>query len=207
MPGVFHQPTRRDAARNRARLLSAADRLFSVRTDVTLTDVAREADVGVGTVYRHFPTRDELINALSAERLSEAVEIARTAAAEPDGWRGLSRFLEESLALQVRNGWLRALVEVGGCDNDRMDRARDAIAPLIEQITARARAQRSLRAEVEASDITLIQLALLAVLDATRDTSPDRYRRHLGFLLAGIRADGADAPPTVSLMAPVSPAG
>ncbi|WP_280508710.1 hypothetical protein [Nocardia flavorosea] len=78
-----------------------------------------------------------------------------------------------------------------------MDRAREDIARLIEQITARARAQGSLRPEVEAADITLIQLALLAVLDATRDTSPDSYRRHLGFLLAGIRTDGAGPQPTV----------
>ncbi|MFF9041525.1 TetR/AcrR family transcriptional regulator [Streptomyces sp. NPDC014892] len=190
MPDALHQPVRRDVARNRARLLSAASRLFSVRTDVTLTDVAREADVGVGTVYRHFPTLDDLIDALGSERLGEAVQIARTAAADPDGWRGLTRFLEESLALQAQNGWLRALVKTGECENEQMDQAREDIAPLIEQMTARARAQGSLRPDVEACDITLVQLALLAVLDATRDTSPDRYRQHLAFLLAGIRADG-----------------
>ena len=181
-------PSRKDAARNRVLLLQAAERLFARSIDVSLKDVAREANVGVGTAYRHFPTRDDLINALGAERLGEALSLARAAASEPDGWEGLVRFLEDSMAMHARNGCLRGLVAPGACSSPMVAETREAIAALVQLILTRAHEQGTLRSGTDAADVQLIQVGLLAVVDATRETDLDRYRHHLRTILDGLRA-------------------
>ncbi|SNY38483.1 TetR/AcrR family transcriptional regulator [Paractinoplanes atraurantiacus] len=186
-------PTRKDAARNRARLLKAALELFGTQTDVTLKDVARQAGVGVGTVYRHFPTKEDLLDALTSDQVTLAVDIAREAAAESDGWQGLTRFLEESMRLQVENGCLRCVVDTGEPFSPVIAEARETIASLVQQIVAKAQQQGTLNADLDATDINLMLLALVAVLDATRATSPDRYRHQLALLLDGMRAENRQA--------------
>ncbi|PHP51723.1 TetR/AcrR family transcriptional regulator [Actinomyces ruminis] len=109
MPSAAVTPTRKDAARNRAKLLASAERLFSAEgLAVTLKDVARDAGVGVGTVYRHFPTKDALVAALFAEQLQQEVERARATAQAGDAWRALVDYLEQTMRLQASNRGLRA---------------------------------------------------------------------------------------------------
>lgn len=106
-----NQPTRKDAARNRVRLLDAAEQLCATEgLEVTLKHVARQAEVGVGTVHRHFPTEDDLLDAIFADRSTSAADSARAAASDLDGWRGLVRHLEESMRMQAHNCGLRGLV-------------------------------------------------------------------------------------------------
>src|SRR3954470_3515659 len=100
-PTVFLVATlRRDAERNRRRILEAARRGFAERgLGITLDEIARLAGVGVGTVYRRFPNKELLIDALFEERIGEVVALARAAAGDEDAWRGLSRFLEGAVDL------------------------------------------------------------------------------------------------------------
>src|SRR3954466_15110906 len=99
---IVQRPLRADAARNRARLLAAAKTVFAERgLDATMDEVARRAGVGVGTAYRRFRNRDDLIAALFEERLDEFMEILDTALADPDPWRGLSAFLERWMEMQA----------------------------------------------------------------------------------------------------------
>src|ERR1700757_188784 len=85
---------RPDARRNRAAVLAAAKRLFAEEgLDAQMPDVARAAKVGVGTVYRHFPTKDDLIAALVAERFERLAEKAREGAQADDPWEGISGFI------------------------------------------------------------------------------------------------------------------
>src|SRR5690242_16787206 len=84
------KPLRADAERNRQRLLDAARELFAERgLEVTLDDIAERAGVGVGTAYRRFASKDDLIDALFEQELAGIVEIADAAAAHEDAWEGL----------------------------------------------------------------------------------------------------------------------
>src|SRR3954449_11052411 len=91
---------RKDAERNRQRIVDAATELFAERgLAVTLNDIAHHADVGVGTVYRRFPDKDLLIDALFEERVQEMLDLAEESLACEDAWQGLVSFLEGSLEL------------------------------------------------------------------------------------------------------------
>src|SRR5919199_5927994 len=101
MTDVPARELRKDAARNRQRLLDAASELFAARgLDVTLNDIAHYAGVGVGTAYRHFANKDEVIDALFEQRLQGVAALAQQALQEPDAWTGLVTFLEGSLDMQ-----------------------------------------------------------------------------------------------------------
>ena len=89
------RPLRRDAERNRQRILHAAAEVFTQRgLDATLDDVAREAGVGVGTVYRRFPDKESLVAELFADRIDAMVGVAEQALAAPDPWQALVSYLE-----------------------------------------------------------------------------------------------------------------
>src|SRR3954471_24303008 len=95
------RPLRRDAERNRQRILAAAGELSTERgLRVTLDDIAHHAGVGVGTVYRRFPDKEVLIDALFEQRLERMRATAEQALADPDPWNGLVRFFERGCELQ-----------------------------------------------------------------------------------------------------------
>src|SRR6059036_2995127 len=105
------QPLRRDAERNRQRILEAARELFAERgLGVTLNDMAHHAGVGVGTVYRRFPDKARLIDELFEQRLEEFVELMQAALDDPDPWQGFAAFLERALELQAADRGLRELI-------------------------------------------------------------------------------------------------
>jgi AcrR family transcriptional regulator len=188
MPDVMQSPTRKDAARNRARLLEAAAQLFAADAlDVTLKDVARQAGVGVGTVYRHFPTKDELVDALFAEHLDREIERARAMAQEPDAWDGLVRYIEETMVIQASNRGLRALMCPTGSVHDIVRECKAVINPYVEQMVDAAHRQGTLRPDCTARDIAHLQVALVGIMDASPG-APELYRRHLAFFLDGVRA-------------------
>src|SRR5689334_9580535 len=126
------RPLRRDAARNRQRILQAAREVFAERgLGVTLDDIADRAGVGVGTVYRRFADKEALIDALFEERIDELASIAEDALAEGDGWEGLVSFLDRSLAMQAADRGFKDIVTSGTHGRARVAEARARIAPLI----------------------------------------------------------------------------
>ncbi|MDX6618207.1 MAG: hypothetical protein QOK36_593, partial [Gaiellales bacterium] len=105
------RPLRRDAARNRERILAAAGEVFATRgLEVTLDDIAHHAGVGVGTVYRRFPDKEGLIDALFEERIAAIAALAEEAAAHEDPWAGLVFFFERSLTEQAADRGLKQLL-------------------------------------------------------------------------------------------------
>ncbi len=181
---------RKDAEANRQRLLAAASELFAERgLEVTLNDIARHAGVGVGTAYRRFANKEEVIDALFQQRLDEVITLAGHALEDPDPWHGLVTFLEQSLRMQREDRGLKDLVSRPDLGRHRMNESRDRIAPLIEEMVARARDQGTLRPDFEGTDAIFIQVALAAVMDSTRSAAPDLYRRYLAIFLDGLRAD------------------
>lgn len=195
------RPLRRDAARNRDRLLAAARELFAERgLDVTLNDVAHHAGVGVGTAYRRFANKEEVVDALFEESLERVAAAARDALAEPDPWLGLVGFLERSLHLQFGDRGLTQVMNDPALGQERVGEARTRIAPLITALVERARAAGVVRADLEQTDVVLLQVALAAVVEATRGVEPELYRRYLALVLDGIRADRALTPLPVAAL-------
>ena len=191
MDDLTDRPLRKDAERNRQRLLAAAAELFAQRgLDVTLNDVAHHAGVGVGTAYRRWANKEQLIDELFAQRLEEIVALAETALKDPDAWHGFTSFLEGSLRMQLEDRGLKDLLSNPMLGDERVNQSRDRIAPLVEAIVERARASGDLRPEFTATDAIFMQVALHGVMDSTRATDPELYRRYLTMFLDGVRADG-----------------
>lgn len=183
---------RRDAELNRRRLLDAAAELFAERgLDATLNDIAHHAGVGVGTAYRRFANKAEILDALFDERLSEVTAHAGAALENPDAWDGFVDFLENSLTMQLDGRGVTVLLNNPYLGDDRVQEARDRVAPLVEQIVERAKQQGTLRPDFEPTDAIHIQIALSAVIDLSRETEPTLYRRYLTMFLDGLRTDRA----------------
>jgi AcrR family transcriptional regulator len=184
------RPLRRDAEENRQRLLTAAGELFAQRgLDVTLNDIAHHAGVGVGTAYRRFANKEEVIDALFEQRLDEVADVATQALDDPDAWHGLTTFLERSLRMQLDDRGLTQLLNNPQLSQHRINQARDRIAPLVNAIIDRAKTQGALRPDADGTDAIFIQVALTAVMDSTREVEPTLYRRYLTIFLDGMRAD------------------
>src|SRR3954447_9838578 len=94
---VSDRPLRRDAERNRQRILTAAGELFAQRgLSVTLDDIARHAGVGVGTVYRRFPDKEQLIDALFEQRMEASRKIRTRAMGYSSTWQALVFWIERA---------------------------------------------------------------------------------------------------------------
>jgi AcrR family transcriptional regulator len=190
---------RRDAAENRERLLQAAADLFSEEgLGVTLNDIAHRAGVGVGTAYRRFANKDEVIDALFEQQMTAVATVAETALADPDAWNGLLTFLEQALHMRHGDRGLNQIMNNPALGDARVQEVVDRIAPTLARLVEKAKAQGVVRPDLDQTDLIFIQLGLSAIIDATRGVAPELYRRYLVFFLDGIRTDRSSfTPPPV----------
>ena len=179
---------RRDAERNRHQILVAARRLIAERgLGVGYEEIAREANVGVGTVYRRFPDRQALYYELFHDRVDAVVALAEEALAVEDPWLGLCQFMERDFELQVTDRGLREFL-LGRADSIALRRlAGVRITPLVVALVERASAAGRLRPDVGNGDIAMILTMVGALMDASIDVAPDLWRRYLAMLLDGIQ--------------------
>src|SRR3954471_1714241 len=159
MPEATARSLRKDAAQNRERLLAAARELFAERgLNVTLNDIAHHAGVGVGTAYRRFANKEEVIDALFEQRLRDLAAVAEDALQDPDAWHALVSFLERSLDMQFGDRGLNEIMNAPILGLDRIRAARDRIAPLITKLVERAVRDGAVRPDLDQSDLIFIQL-------------------------------------------------
>ncbi len=183
------RPLRRDAERNRQRILDAARELFAEHgLGVTLNDIAHHAGVGVGTVYRRFPDKAQLIEELFEQRLEDLVGLASAALDEPDAWHGLKTFLRRALELQANDRGVKDLITASTDGLDRVAKIRSRLLPIGLELVSRAREAGQIRTDIAAQDLPVIQLMLSTLIDASRDVSPDLWRRYLGIITRGLSA-------------------
>lgn len=196
------RPLRRDAELNRRRILQAAASAFAEGgLSVTMDEIARCAGVGVGTVYRRFPDKEVLIEALFEQRLDELVVLAEEALAVEDAWEGIVRFFESFIAVQAGDRGLKEVVLGTAHGQDRVRHARGRIAPVVTSLIERAQAQGELRPDVVGTDLGLVQFMVASLIDYTHDVEPDVWRRQLAIVLDGLRTrrDGPTPLPTPPL--------
>jgi AcrR family transcriptional regulator len=183
---------RSDAKRNRERLVASARELFAVSgVDVPAREVARRAGVGVGTLYRHFPTRADLVDAVLAESFEELIALAQASLAEPDAWLGFTRFVQDALVLHGLNRGLKDVVETHAHGDARAQAMRRTLRPLVARLVERAQADGSLRKDFTPQDIALVFWSSDRVHELAGGVAPELWRRQLAFMFDGLRATNA----------------
>ena len=150
-------------------MASARELLASEGVDVSVDEITRHAGLGMGTLYRHFPTQEELVDAVLEDAFAELVELAEQAAAAEDAWAGLTGFMEQALASHAANRGLKDVLATH--EHGAGDRAmRERIQPLLRSRSS-AQAQGALRADFTAEDLSLVFWAARA-----RDRDHRRHR-------------------------------
>lgn len=179
---------RKDAERNRQRVLTAARELFAAKgMEATLNDVAHHAGVGVGTVYRRFATKEELVEAIFEDGIAEVVCLAETALQQENSWDGFVWFVERQCELAATDRGLREMIYSKAYGGDRVDCAREELVPLVSKLVERARADGHLRTDIESSDTPIIGLLAGTVSEWAGHVDPELWRRYVALLLEGMR--------------------
>jgi AcrR family transcriptional regulator len=194
-----HGALRADARRNREAILIAARKAFALRgLDTSLEDIAKCAGVGSGTLYRHFPTRDDLVTAVFRDRLIEMAEVVGEAREDPDPWRGFAASVARVCCAQAEDRGLAAIFAIGHDTKELADlrnRAYHGLKELIELAKAGGR----LRADFTAEDIAVLLMANAGVIERAGPAAAHASERFVALALDGFRAEGATtAPPAVS---------
>ncbi|HEY2203657.1 MAG TPA: helix-turn-helix domain-containing protein [Pseudonocardia sp.] len=189
---------RRDAERNRRLLIEAAREILREQgLDAPLDEIARRAGVGNATLYRRFPTRDELYEAVFADAGEQLREIGDRVLGIEDGWAALTSYLDEVCAF--------ISTDRGVCDlmAERMPRSpvlneiRLLADRIVQALLDRAQAQGSVRSDIGLTDLLFVLCTLQRVIPASAAVSPDAWRRHLALTMDGLRPHpGSTLPPT-----------
>lgn len=186
---------RKDAAANRERLLAAALDLFARHgSDVSLNEVARHAGVGIGTAYRRFANKEELMAALFTSALDTLESFAHEALDTPNAWDGIVGFIERSLDLQFGDRGLNVIMSHPDLADEQVAQARTRIAPLLQDLVDKAKQQGVVRPDLEQSDLVFLQAGLASIRNRSEGIEPELYRRYLAIFLDGIRPDGPCTP-------------
>ncbi|MEO6885776.1 MAG: helix-turn-helix domain-containing protein [Jatrophihabitantaceae bacterium] len=175
---------RRDAAQNRQRLIDAAGEAFAEHgLHVAVEQIAQQADVGMGTLYRHFPTKQALIDELVGAIRRQLLALAEQAAERPDG-QGLAALMYAAGELQAaRSGCLAQLWNTSQAELSAVTEFRRIVA---EQL-ALAKQHGLARDEITPTDISLAMWSLRGVIEMTHSGAPLAWRRYLEVHIAGLR--------------------
>jgi len=184
-PSSSGRPLRADARRNRERILDAARCACAEHgASVQMDDVARGAGVGVGTVYRHFPTKEALIEAIVVEKYRAAIENARAALDIEDPWTGFAELLRRNAANMAHAATLRdAYARLHGDAVPAAVEGQAELQAVAGQVLARAQQAGVVRDDVTVDDIAVLMSGLRASMERPGET----WRRHLELLLDGLR--------------------
>lgn len=181
------QPRRRDARQNRERLLTEARTLFATNgVDASLEEVARRAGVGVATLYRNFPSRDDLIRVLYDLALAELLTARDEIVAAPTAWDGIVVFMErvsEWLVADPSLPWI--LQRMSALDPGY--RPAVAFDSTIKPLVAQAKRDGDLRPEVDSVDL-MILVTMVGALGPAGTDYAGQWRRQLSIVIDGLRA-------------------
>ena len=181
------RPLRADAQRNRARVLAAAERVFAERgTTASTEEVARAAGVGVGTLFRHFPSKEALLQALVVERLARVAADAREHATSPDPGAAFFDFFDAVVrGSTTKLELVDALAELGIHQNEAVAPVAAEVTQALAALLRQAQRAGAVRKDIGVRDV----IALLAGASQARRYAPDD--RPLAVILDGLRVPGA----------------
>jgi AcrR family transcriptional regulator len=179
---------RKDAERNRQRVLEAARELFAAKgLETTLNDVAHHANVGVGTVYRRFATKEELVGAIFEDGIDQIAALAEAALQHENSWDGFAWFVEQLCELTATDRGLREMAYSKAYSGCGVEASRLRIDPLVSKLVERARADGYLRPDVAPTDIPIVGLLAGTVSEWAGHVESHLWRRYVALLLDGMR--------------------
>jgi AcrR family transcriptional regulator len=191
----LERPLRADAARNRELILQTARKCFAERgLSVTLNDIAHEAGVGVGTVYRRFADKDSLIEALLATKFEAMNEAAARAADEVDPREALRVYLMGVFEFRARDRALADAIVRAGKARPSIVQERDRLETQVSAIIERAERAGVVRVGFDYRDLPMLTSMVGAVADSTRAHDPNAWRRYAEVLIEGVLPGGTEAP-------------
>jgi AcrR family transcriptional regulator len=182
---------RADAERNRTLILDAAAAIFAERgLEAGVAEIAQRAGVGTATLFRRFPTKQDLVIAVVEARIAEMGETLDAALADPDPWAGLVAALESITVLQTRDRGLFEAIGGSVSADEHLHARHVALLETIAAIADRAKAASVLREDVTATDLPLLAAAAAGTCQASGG-APDLWRRYLAITLDGLRPEAA----------------
>lgn len=192
MTPVNTRPMRADARRNRERVLAAAEEVFSeLGLRAQIEEVARRAGVGVGTVCRHFPTKQALVEAVLEAMYASLAHDAQAALEQPEPGEAFRSFFTSLSEFQARH---RGLAEQMATEIDLPASAqplRTALRESISDLVARAQAAGAIRADIGPADVAMLLSGVAHATALAGDLQPALRERHVAIILDGLRPSNA----------------
>lgn len=187
---LSERPKRADARRNHDKLIAAAREAFAeCGTTASLEDVARRAGVGIGTLYRHFPTRQDLLEAVYVDEF-EAISRSADDLADLPPWDALVSWLQQFVRYAAtKRALAEELLAYIDIDSDVFRRSREAITAAGEPLLERAQRAGVARPDVSFGDVT----RMIGGIAAIRASDPEQIERILGLALDGLRYQAPSA--------------
>jgi AcrR family transcriptional regulator len=187
---------RADATRNRAAILAAAREVFAEQgLHAPLEEIARRAGVGIATLYRRFPAREQLVAAALVDKVTVYAEAAEQALIVPEPWDGFAGYVRRICELQAEDRGLSDLLSMTLPADEHVERLRAAAADHVAELVQRAKAAGRLRADFAGEDLLLVLIASAAVARVTRADAPHAWRRLVALILDAFhQADAGSAP-------------
>ena len=184
---------RADARRNRQRLLDAALQVYAERgaDDASLDEIARRAGVGIGTLYRHFPTRQALLEAVYRDQVEELCAVARELPGEAPPEQALERWLRALMAFATTKKNLSSSLMSGPNKSEVATSCSAMVREAATKLLAEAQRTGQVRGDVDAIDLLRMSHALAIAADLPY-SHPDQGERLMSVLLAGLRPPPAD---------------
>jgi AcrR family transcriptional regulator len=185
---VARRPLRKDAERNRQRVIEAARDLFASRgLEATLNEVAHHAGLGVGTVYRRFPTKEELLEAIFEDGMKDLTALAESALCHDNSWDGFVWFIERMCEMTATDRGMREIAFSKAYGGDRVEAARVRLVPTLSKLVERARNDGYLRPELSPTDMPILGLLAGTVSEFAGHVDGELWRRYVAILIDGMR--------------------
>jgi len=188
---VVPGPGRSDAIRNRQRILESAMKALSdIGVDAQMTDIAEAAGLGVGTLYRNFPSKEALVNELVHDHLSRCLHFVEKAARNPDAWEALIGLMRGITEQQKQNRVLSEFMGGRIAGTDELVELRRRVFEVMETVVRRAKRSGQLRSDVGSSDVRMVMIAMARVSSSESPVAHRLALRFLSIVLDGLRAPG-----------------
>ena len=184
---------RADAARNRERIIAAAAAVFAERgLEAATAEIAHRAGVGEATLFRRFPSKDDLIDAIIETRMEELAALADSAADAPDPASALERFMQDLVKQFSRD---KGFFEAAGerCMNDpKFQSQRERGMESVGRLLRRAQAAGAVRTDLSPADISFLAGSAMYAMEVSKPgLRDDLWKRYLRVILDGMKPEGA----------------
>jgi AcrR family transcriptional regulator len=184
---------RADAARNRERIVAAAIEVFAERgLEASTAEIAARAGVGEATLFRRFPTKDDLVTAIIGVQFEESAELAESCLEDDDPWRGVERFLYGMAERAAVDHGIAGAAKEKCVASPVLAAERRRVLDLTSQLVRRAQKADALRDDIAGQDLMFLMSAVVSLAELPfHGLRPDLWKRYLGIFLDGMRPEAA----------------